>query len=128
MKKRILAALLLALTLSFALTGCKKEKSSRVSYQMFDYGVAALEIIDDYRNGRISDKEAIRRLDQNISRQESHLSDEKKKLSEKPPSSDSLVVINTRMAVLAIMDKSCGTGTMADVTEKYNSLRDTLYE
>lgn len=128
MKKRILAALLLALTLSLALTGCKKEKSSRVSYQMFDYGVAALEIVDDYRDDKITADEAIKRLEKNLLSQEIHLSSEKENLSDGPPSSDSLVVIYTRSLIMTIRKKTAGTGTMKEVVEDYELVRDTLYE
>lgn len=128
MKKRVLAAFLLVLALSAFLTSCKKEKSSFVSYQMFDYGVAALEIADDFLEDKITAYEAVLRLSNNISYQESHLSSEEKNLSDGPPIFDSSVIWHTEKLMNAISDKAKGKCTIDKVKEEYESLYETLYD
>lgn len=128
MKKRVLAAFLLILALSAFLTSCKKEKSSFVSYQMFDYGVAALEIADDFLDDKITAYEAVLRLSNNISFQEVHLSSEEEYLSDGPPIFDSSVIWHTKWLMNAISDKAKGKCTIDKVKERYKTLYETLYD
>lgn len=128
MKKRVLAAFLLILALSAFLTSCKKEKSSFVSYQMFDYGVAALEIADDFLDDKITAYEAVLRLSNNIRFQEVHLSSEKEYLSDGPPIFDSNVIFETEFLMNAISDKAKGKCTIDKVKERYETLYETLYD
>lgn len=129
--KLFAAILLVAVILS--LTSCGHTRKEKISDKMYDLGVAAVEIADDYLSGKISIEDAVARLDRNNDDQYRHLKSEEDELGvttlyDTPFRQDTSVWLITSNLLHAMQDKKSGTGIDASIKEKRNSLANSLWK
>lgn len=125
--------ILLSVVVLFAFTACEKKRNDNLSDRMYEYGVAAYEIIDDYFSGKLSSTEATDKLQYNYSLQEMHYDSElreynKDSLVGTPAARDSLVTSATLRAYHKMKYKSQGSGTDADIREAQDDLKKVLWK
>lgn len=130
--KRLIASLLFTVVL-FSLTACEKQRQDNLSDRMYEYGVAAYEIIEDYFSGRLTSEEAKDKLHNNYSLQDMYYSARKRENESyanygTPEYQDYWVQSSTFKAYYAMKCKSDGTGTDADIREAQDKLKKALWK
>ncbi len=99
---------------------------------MYEYGVAAVEIADDYLSNKVTIEDAIKRLETNYQRQNWLVEDEKKELNVDSLygtdyQEDSSVSSYTLLLICEMRDKKSGTGTNDKIKECRNRLAKVLW-
>lgn len=130
--KKIIASILCGVML-FTLTACEKQRQDNLSDRMYEYGVAAYEIIDDYFSGKLTADEAADKLAYNSDLQDYLYEKEKQEynvdaLYGTPVGQDTFVMLSTSIALYAMIDKSEGTGTDADIHKAQDDLEKALWK
>lgn len=135
MSKVILFALIVCL--SFALASCSQSSShtrrEKISDNMYNYGVAAVEIADDYLSDKISISDAFERIDTNHTLQKFLVDREEEEynvtsLYDTPVSQDSKIWLKTSDLYLAMSNKERGTGIDDDIKEARDNLANELWK
>lgn len=128
-----LFAVILLIAVVLSLASCGHSRKDRISDKMYDLGVAAVEIADDYLSGKVSIEDAVTRLDRNNDDQYRHLKSEEDELGvttlyDTPFRQDTSVWFDTSSLLRAMRDKNSGTGIDASIKEKRDSLADSLWK
>lgn len=129
--KLFAAILLVAVVLLLA--SCGHTRKDKISDKMYDLGVAAVEIADDYLAEKISIEDAVTRLDRNSNDQYRHLTIEEDELGvttlyDTQYSQDTRVWLDTSNLLHAMRDKKSGTGIDATIKTERNKLADSLWK
>lgn len=130
--KKIVASIL-CVVMILTLTACEKQRQDNLSDRMYEYGVAAYEIIDDYFSGKLTADKAADKLAYNYDLQNYLYEKEKQEynvdaLFGTPVDQDAFVMFSTSIALYAMEDKSDGTGTDADIHKAQDDLEKALWK
>lgn len=109
----------------FSLTACEKKRQDNLSDRMYEYGVAAYEIIEDYFSSKLTAAEAEDKLKDNKALQETYYYAIK---YENNSIEDLYVKMATSDAYYAMAYKSIGTGTDIDIREAQDKLEKALWK
>lgn len=120
-----LIVVLLSVVVLFAFTACEKQRQDNLSDRMYEYGVAAYEIIEDYFSSKLTAAEAEDKLKDNKALQETYYYAAK---YEDNSSEDLYVKMATSDAYYAMAYKSIGSGTDADIREAQDKLEKALWK
>ena len=129
MKKTIIT-LIVALALLFVI-GCNRGKPENMSDTVYEYGLSALETVDDYLDGKIDEDTAEERLDRVGRSVASAIDREKEELGTDVLlgtiySDDTRISHYIVMVGYEIFQKDSGTGKTSEILKFRNSLADCL--
>lgn len=119
-KIRFVAVFLFVAVFVMVFSSCEKTRREGLSDEIYDLGVAAVEIADDYLDGRITIESAYERICKNSSKQYNRPD---KVLEE----NDSSVRWGTAFLELSMEEKKNGTGTDDKIRSARNALSEELW-
>lgn len=124
----VITALVLAFHISCSLL---VKRTLKKSDEMYNLGCSAVEIVDDFLNDKLTIEKAKEKLERNIEKQFQIYEQEKAesdsdhtKFSEY--SGDFLVYAYSCDLLSSINEKIAGTGTVSEIKDAKNDLKDTL--
>lgn len=116
----------------FIMCGCSgKEGMSGLSEEMKELGIAAVEIADNFLDGKITGEEAVEKLEKNSFMADLQYDMEKKEAEKDTEArtdykNGSLVTSSILLLKISICDKNDGTGTEKDIIENRNNLAEIV--
>ena len=120
-KIRFVAVFLFVAVFVMVFSSCEKTRREGLNDEIYDLGVAAVEIADDYLDGRITIESASERISKNTSKPYNKSGDE---LNE----NDSSVRLGTAFLELSMEEKKNGTGTDDKIRSARNALSEKLWQ
>ena len=133
-KEKVIIYFILLCSVLVSLVGCSVsvKRQDNISDDMYRYGEAVIEIVEDYFSGKLTSDEAAAKLNRNVILQESLYNSEKKEYGKNTLVGtevwrDGDVYFNSCDVYHALRDKSFGTGTDESVRDAYNDLKKVLW-